>query len=128
MQPFLFDTDIIIEYLRGNDQAINFFTTFEQEFYTSAITIAELYTGVKGDKEQFELEYFLSLFTIYPITGQIATEAGLLRQTYFSSHGMGLADAVIAATTKAHNARLVSLNRKHFSMLDELVVPYEKQP
>ena len=64
--------------------------------------------------------------TVFPITVEIAKEAGYLRQSYFKSHGMGLADAMIAATAKAHGATLVSLNVRHFSMLDDLLIPYTK--
>lgn len=89
------------------------------------VTIAELYSGVR-EEEQQELEYFMSLFTVFPLTVEIAKEAGFLRQSYFKSHGMGLADAMIAATAKANGATLVSLNVRHFSMLDNLLIPYTK--
>lgn len=41
MKSYLFDTDVIIEYLRGNVPATDFFRTHEGDFYISAITIAE---------------------------------------------------------------------------------------
>ena len=125
MQLFLFDTDIITDYLRGFDDALKFFESFDHNFSTSVVTIAELYSGVR-EEEQQELEYFMSLFTVFPLTVEIAKEAGFLRQSYFKSHGMGLADAMIAATAKANGATLVSLNVRHFSMLDNLLIPYTK--
>jgi len=126
MPQYLFDTDVIIDYLRGVDQAVKFFETFDSGFTTSAVTVAELYTGVKGNAEQHDLAFFLSLFTVFPLTEEIAIEAGSMRRTYFKSHGMGLADAMIAATAKAHELTLISLNSRHFSMLDNLSVPYKK--
>ena len=125
MQQFLFDSDIIIDYLRGFGGALKFFESFDQDFTASVVTIAELYSGVR-DKDRQELEYFMSLFTVFPLTAEIAKEAGFLRQSYFRSHGMGLADAMIAATAKAHGATLLSLNARHFSMLDDVLIPYRK--
>jgi len=125
LQQFLFDSDIIIDYLRGFEGALKFFESFDQDFTASVVTIAELYSGVR-DNERQELEYFMSLFTVFPLTAEIAKEAGFLRQSYFKSHGMGLADAMIAATAKAHGATLVSLNVRHFSMMDNVLVPYSK--
>lgn len=92
----------------------------------SAITIAELYSGLKGRKEKSDLEYFLSLFDVIPVSKDIATEAGLLRRKWHRSHDMGLADALIAATAASNNMTLYSLNEKHYGMLDILEVPYRK--
>lgn len=125
MQLFLFDSDIIIDYLRGFEGALKFFESFDHDFNTSVVTIAELYSGVR-DKDRQELEYFMSLFTVFPLTVEIAKEAGFLRQSYFRSHGIGLADAMIAATAKTQGATLLSLNTRHFSMLDNLLIPYAK--
>jgi predicted nucleic acid-binding protein len=127
MARILFDTDVIIDYLRGNRKAVDFFETFDGEFNVSAITIAELYSGVKGEQEREELNYFLSLFTVIPVTGDIAAEGGLLRQKWHGSHGMGLADALIAATASSHKMKLISLNEKHFGMLGFLSIPYRKK-
>ena len=58
MESYLFDTDVMIDYLRGNEAGINFFNSFEGIFQISAISIAELYSGVKGEQERKELDYF----------------------------------------------------------------------
>lgn len=127
MARTLFDTDIIIDYLRGHRKAVDFFESFDGEFNVSAITIAELYSGVKGEQEREELDYFTSLFTVISVSGDIATEGGILRHKWHASHGMGLADALIAATASSRKMMLISLNEKHFGMLDFLKVPYRKQ-
>lgn len=126
MDKYLFDTDIIIDYLRGNKKAVQFFESFEGEFCISAITIAELYSGVRGDEEEKDLNYFLSLFSVYPVNKEIAITGGRLRNKWYQSYGMGLADALIAATASINEMKLISLNRKHFGMLDTLEVPYKK--
>jgi len=126
MDRFLFDTDLIIDYLRGNETAINFFDSFKGDFHISAISIAELYSEVKGNQERRDLDYFISLFEVHPITKVIAIDAGALRQNWYKSHGMGLADALIAATADFNQMKLLSLNEKHFGMLNFLQVPYRK--
>jgi len=39
---------------------------------------------------------------------------------------LGLADALIAATADVKQATLVTLNKKHFPMLQDISVPYHK--
>lgn len=45
---------------------------------------------------------------------------------YGPSHGTGLADALIASTVAAVGATLATLNRRHFPMLNDVLVPYVK--
>ena len=42
---------------------------------------------------------------------------------YRRSHGVGIPDALIAATAHVHGARLVTRNLQHFPMLDDVLVP-----
>jgi len=71
------------------------------------------------------LTQFLGAFEIIPLDAEIAQKGGLYRRDYGPSHGVGLADALIAATAELQQARLVTLNAKHFPML-EVLVPYPK--
>ncbi|MCA1719025.1 MAG: type II toxin-antitoxin system VapC family toxin, partial [Actinobacteria bacterium] len=50
----------------------------------------------------------------------------LYRRDYGPSHGTGLADALIAATTEETGADLVTFNRRHFPMISRITVPYER--
>lgn len=122
MDQYLFDTEVIIDYLRGNREAVNFFRSLEGDFHVSAITIAELWSGVKGEEEKAKLGYFLSLFDVLPISREIAIEGGMLRNRWHQSHGMGLADALIAATAISKGLTLISLNEKHYGMMEVLKV------
>ena len=51
-------------------------------------------------------------------------QAGLLRRLYGRSQGTGLADALIAASVLAAGAMLATINRRHFPMLADVLVPY----
>ncbi len=72
------------------------------------------------------MDEFVKNLKVIPITVEIAINGGLFRRDYFKSHGVGLADAIIAATVEAEDVVLVTLNKKHFPMLSKVFVPYRK--
>ena len=100
----LVDTDVLIDFLRGNDQAITFINEFASNIVLSPIVIAELYAGVKGAIELSVLDNFVSLFRVIPIDSEIARTGGLYKRDFSRSHGVGLADAILAATADKENA------------------------
>ncbi len=122
----LIDTDVIIDYLRGYPAAVEFLEQSAEELVMSVMTVAELYAGVREGEERVKLEQFLSAFEIVPIDREIAANGGIFRRNYKNSHNVGLADGLIAATAETMNARLVTLNKKHFPMLQDVFVPYRK--
>ena len=124
--PFLLDTDVLIDFLRGYGKAVTFVTANAPRIILSTIVIAELYAGVKGDAEQTALENFTSLFPAIPVTSRIAMAGGLYKRDYGNSHGVGLADAIIAATCESENAELKTLNIKHYPMIKGLKPAYRK--
>jgi len=90
------------------------------------MTVAELYAGVREGEERSRLERFLRAFEIIPLDQRLAVQGGLYRRDYSKSHNVGLADALIAATATQRQVPLVTLNRKHFPMLQDVIVPYHK--
>lgn len=120
------DTDVLIDYLRDRQEAVDYLESRREPLLTSAIVVAELYAGVRDGDERAALEALLQAFEIVPIDAQIAERGGLWRRDYAPTHGVGLADALIAATVDQSNASLVTLNDKHFPMLRGVVVPYAK--
>ncbi|HEY0735170.1 MAG TPA: type II toxin-antitoxin system VapC family toxin [Herpetosiphonaceae bacterium] len=122
----LLDTDVLIDYLRARKEAVTYMTSLTDSLSMSVITVAELYAGVRDGAERVALEVFLRAFLILPISHKIAVKGGLYRRDYGKSHSVGLPDALIAATVEHHQATLVTLNNKHFPMLTNLVVPYQK--
>jgi len=122
----LLDTDVLVDFLRGHSKASAFVNAHSDRIILSSIVVAELYAGVKGDDEQDALESFVSLFRVVPVSGEIAKAGGLYKRDYGRSHGVGLADAILAATAEAENAELKTLNIKHYPMLEGLRSPYTK--
>ena len=122
----MIDTDVLIDCLRGIPDAIAYFRGLEEQPLVSLITLAELYSGVREGTERRDLENLIEGVELVPLTLEAAVSAGLLRRDYKKSHSIGLSDALIAASAQAAGATLVTLNRKHFPMLSDLVVPYRK--
>ncbi len=123
---FLLDTDILVDFFRGYGKAVIFVNVNSSRIILSSIVIAELYAGVKGESELTVLENFVSLFRILPVTSEIAKTGGLYKRDYGKSHGVGLADAIIAATCEAENVELKTLNIKHYPMINGLKPAYKK--
>lgn len=124
--PILPDTDVLVDFLRGHSKAVAFVNANHARIILSSIVVAELYAGVKGDAESATLQAFVSLFRVVPVSAEIARAAGLYKRDYGRSHGVGLADAVLAATAQAENAELKTLNTRHYPMLKGLRPAYTK--
>ena len=122
----LLDADVLIDYLRDVPEAVAYLESIEGVLFVSVITVAELYAGVREGRERAKLDAFINAFDIVPVDREVAVKAGLYRRDYGKSHDTGLADAPLAATAEARKARLVTLNKKHFPMLPDVIVPYRK--
>ena len=55
-KSILLDTDILVDFLRGHDKAVTFVTAHSDRIVLSAVVVAELYSGVKGDAEKAVLD------------------------------------------------------------------------
>ncbi|HSU68089.1 MAG TPA: type II toxin-antitoxin system VapC family toxin [Tepidisphaeraceae bacterium] len=122
----LLDSDVLIDFLRGRPDAVAFLSNLQARPLVSVVTVAELFAGVREGSERASLETFLRSSVTVEVDEGMATRAGLLLPQYRKSHGMGLADALIAAAAEVSGASLVTLNAKHFPMLTNIVVPYTK--
>lgn len=122
----LIDTDVLIDYLRDQPGAVAFLEAHEGPMAVSVITVAELHAGVRDGEERQRLSDFLEAFELIALERSAAAQAGLWRRDFGRSHGTGLADALIAATAFGLGATLVTLNRRHFPMIERLLVPYTK--
>jgi predicted nucleic acid-binding protein len=122
----LVDTDVLIDYLRGHPEAGSFLESRLDEVSISAVSVAELYQGVREGRERTLLARMVSALTVLPLTTEIAERAGLFRRDYRAATGCGLADCLIAATAARHGLELATLNGRHFRMLERVVTPYSK--
>ena len=130
-RPILVDTDVLIDFLRGYDEATTFVTANSEDIMVSSIVVAELYAGARGGPDGAErvvLEDLLGLFRVVPVSRDVARLGGLYKRDYGKSHGVGLADAIIAATATVENAALKTLNVRHYPMLTGIEPAYRRQP
>jgi predicted nucleic acid-binding protein len=72
------------------------------------------------------LDKLVSLFRVIPVNTEIAKTGGLYKRQYYRSHGVGLADAIIAVSVEAENSELKTLNISHYPMMKGLAPAYEK--
>jgi hypothetical protein len=122
----LVDTDVLVDFLRGDERAVSFIYENSSRIILSPIVIAELNAGVKGDAELSALNSFVSFFRVVQIDSEIAKSGGLYKRDFGRSHGVGLADALLAATADRENADLKTLNVKHYPMISNLKPAYKK--
>ena len=128
-KPLLIDTDVLIDFLRGYDEAMSLVAVNSERIVVSSIVVAELYAGVRGGAdgvEQGVLERLLGLFRVVPVSSGIARLGGLYKRDYGKSHGVGLADAIVAATATVEDAELMTLNVKHYPMFGDIEPAYRK--
>ena len=127
MANLVFDTDILIDHLRGITLAKDYLKQrrdAKEKLLISTVTEAEIFAGKKMEEESEarKTERLLGLFEIIGLESEIAREAGKLRRNF----GCNLPDAIIAATVILHKAKLVTRNKRHFEMIPDLdiIVPY----
>lgn len=122
-EPLLFDTDVLVDYLRGQPEAVALVKGSADRIMLSAVVVAELYAGVRDD-EMKQLDALLSLFPVVAVDAAIARAAGLYKRDYQKSHALGLADAILAATAIARKASLKTLAVRHYPMFKGLKSAY----
>jgi predicted nucleic acid-binding protein len=117
----IFDTDIIIWYLRGNLKAKELIEK-SLPFSISVITYMELVQGMKSKIEfrKFQKQIKQWNVKILQIDQEISSRAMFYVQEYSSSHSMMLADAFIAATVVQNNEKLITANDKHYRFIPNI--------
>lgn len=120
MNKYLADTTVVIEHLRGNEQA----TIFLESNYPhiSTVTVAELIQGSKDKQDQKMVLKTCSSLTEDIINGSIAEKAINLMSRFYLSNGLQFLDAIVAATALHNKLILVTDNIKHFKFIPELKV------
>lgn len=118
----MLDTDIIVNVGRGNAATIEQVNSMMAAglVYISAVTEMELVIGCRNKTELKNLARLLEQYSIIPITPEITALSIKLLKTYRLSHGLLIADALIAATALVLDKILISGNSKHFSMINGL--------
>ncbi len=121
------DTDILIDVARGVPEAIDCLQSIQagSVFCISVVTQMELMVGCRNHIELQKLESFLKSSRVIQISQDISRKSVELLRNYRLSHGLLIADSLIAATALVMNIPLISKNQRDYKFMDELqLVPY----
>ncbi len=106
MTKFLFDTNVLLDYLRGDPKAAPYVEAVldgSEEGYLSVITLFELGRAIRDSKEELMIDALTSKFEIVPLTSDIATLArGIVKQN------LPAADALFVATAMKLGATILT--------------------
>jgi predicted nucleic acid-binding protein len=116
----LLDSDVIIEILRGRRGIIDAITSLEGSgvpTYCTAISWAEIHAGIRPGEEAVTEAFFNARGEVI-LDAVAGRHAGHYLARYARSHGVEIADALIAAAATTVGLRLWTLNRRHYPMPD----------
>jgi predicted nucleic acid-binding protein len=106
--PVLFDTNILIDYLRGIAQA-RAECDKHSDRAVSIVTWMEVMAGSTAANEADARSCLLNFYTL-PVTAEVAERAFLLRR----ASGIKLPDAIIQATAEGSGRVLITRNTRDF--------------
>lgn len=118
----IIDSDILIDVGRKDKTAI---ARLEEEqgksvAAVSSVTQMELIVGCRNKTELKHLDKFLEEFEIINLNYEITQKAIELLKEYKLSHGLLIADSMIAATSMILDAPLLTKNQKDFKFIKGL--------
>jgi predicted nucleic acid-binding protein len=115
----LIDSDILIEVSRGRNADIVAkwidLSNSDAAVLYSPVSVAELWAGARPSEFDALKNLFRAL-TCTPIDEGAGRQAGDYLRQYRRSHGVEVADALIAAGAVGNGAQLWTRNRKHYPM------------
>lgn len=123
----LFDTDVCIEILRGNETVINKRKASDGTVAISFFSAAELFYGAEKSPHPVNNrlvveEFLLSVDIVNPTIDILQKFAEVKSRLEKDGVRLPDADIFIAATALTESAKLVTGNIKHFSRIEELKV------
>ena len=120
----LVDTDILIDAGRHIEKATHHLEFLDENFSLgiSIITEFELIVGCQNKQDLRLLSQFLTHFQIIPLSEEISLSASGLLKSFRLSHGLLIADALIAATAMMTGSSFSTKNQKDFRFIDGLAL------
>ena len=118
MAEILLDSDVIIAWLRGYEPYVELIPELLDRgaaLTWSPVSVAEIFAGARKTEER-QIENLFLIFDVYPISSEVGRRAGKYLNLFGKSHGVELADALIAASASMNHIPLWTLNKKHYPM------------
>lgn len=121
MAEFLIDTNVFARIFTGDVQVKQFVEMLAPAPAAVDTTVyVECLQGSKSNREKRIVEGYLARFELLPLTPNISVQTINLIRTYSNTHGLLLADALIAATCLDHDLTLVTYNVSDFHFIQGL--------
>ena len=120
MPKYLLDSDVIVEWLRRNDAVVRWVTSHDAagDFLGwTPVSIAEIGAGIRP-REEFVIGDLAQVLHCVELDERVGRKAGSYRRQFARSHGVEIADALVAAAAHVHGLTLCSRNLRHFPMRD----------
>ena len=111
----IFDTDVIIDVLKRNEQTANQIENILEHsdaLFCSVISIGEVLAGTRSNEEKDTWE-LLDTLSKLNVDENVAELAGKLKRET-KSHQLKLVDCIIAATAIINESLLLTKNAKHY--------------
>ncbi len=118
MTSFLIDTNIFSEIFKGNGEVRSYVAGLDG--YIDTVIYIECLQGSKSNIEKVKIKKVLSTFPLLPINQTVSDIAVGLIDKYSNSHGLLLADAMIAATALSAGLTISTYNISDFQFIDNL--------
>ncbi len=122
----LVDTSVMIDVLRGHPGATQVLRDARHggPLHASEVTRLEVLAGMRPAEEAATRAFFRA-FVWHAVSDDVAERAGAIgRQWLPGNRGIDVADLIIAATADLLEARLYTMNVKHFPMFPGIGAPY----
>ena len=116
----LLDSDVVIEILRGRTKTSRELLATEGQgipTYCCAIAWAEVVAGLRPGEETITEAFFHARGEVV-IDNETGRRAGGYLSRYAKSHGVEIADALVAAAASTTGLHLWTLNHTHYPMDD----------
>ncbi|MDO8609122.1 MAG: type II toxin-antitoxin system VapC family toxin [bacterium] len=121
------DTDVIINYVKQTkpsilEHYIRLQNKKQVKLCVSSITVFEYFSGISfsHQAEYQSSEILFKQFTIQDVTEPIVKIAAKFNNEMKLFSSIGLADILISATALFQNAKLLTLNKRHFHLIPGL--------
>ncbi len=128
---YLFDTDVLIAYLRGYPQAVELLKNLaaqQSDFLISPVTVIEIEAGIR-DAEKAKTYELLDIFDVCAVDRSIAHLAGsFLRKYRKKGVTLGLGDVIIGAIAVTHDLTLITYNMNHYPMSELQILSPSPSP
>lgn len=116
----LCDTCVLIDFVNGRSQQITQLHDQNTVLFINPVIELELLQGARNKVEMQRLEKIVAMFHIVEMPAEVFQVARQLIKIYALSHGLRLADALIAATALVYELNLLTANQKDFCFIPKL--------